>query len=326
MTTTALLGLWAQTSIHAGAGGSIDGIDLPIQREAHNAWPCVFGSSVKGALRAKAEDLWGKSDGVRYIFGPDSSNEQDEDNKKPKASDHAGALMVSDARLLLLPVRSLTGHFKWVTCPALLKRLQNDARCFDVGIDSYEIPDIADMESGLQPQAEDHLFLEEYRLTTTSHDLSNIITVLSDLSGIEQDDLTKQLVIVHNDMFSHLCKFATPVTAHIAINNKTKTVINGALWYEETLPPETVFYLVLKANAVRDANAKFDDNSIVKEKKAEAVLASITDSLLDLSGFKNLKGLNEPVSSKKGSPYLQIGGNETVGMGWCKVTNYKKEA
>jgi len=103
MATTALLGLWAQTSIHAGAGSSIDGIDLPIQREGHNGWPCVFGSSVKGALRAKAEDLWGKNDGVRYIFGPDSDSD--------KASEHAGALMVSDARLLLLPVRSFNRLF-----------------------------------------------------------------------------------------------------------------------------------------------------------------------------------------------------------------------
>jgi len=323
MTTTALLGLWAQTSIHAGAGSSIDGIDLPIQREGHNGWPCVFGSSVKGALRAKAEDLWGKNDGVRYVFGPDSDNQIDDDNPKPRASDHAGALMVSDARLLLLPVRSLTGYFKWVTCPALLKRLQNDAQCFDVAIDAYEIPPVTELESGLQPQAEGHLFLEEYRLTTQRGDLTNIITVLSCLSGIAETDLTAQLVIVSDAMFTYLCQFATPVTAHIAIDNTTKTVKKGALWYEETLPPETVFYLALKANAVRDAQAKFDDNPIIKDSKAKAVLASITDSLLDLSGFKNLKGLNETVSPKKGSPYLQIGGNETVGMGWCKVTKYK---
>ena len=97
-----------------------------------------------------------------------------------------------------------------------------------------------------------------------------------------------------------MCQFATPVAAHIAIENTAKTVKKGALWYEETLPPETVFYLALKANAVRDAQAKFDDNSIVKESKAKAVLDSITDVLL-------------------AKPYLQIGGNETVGMGWCKV-------
>ncbi|MEI6706060.1 MAG: type III-B CRISPR module RAMP protein Cmr4 [Methylococcales bacterium] len=302
MTTTALLGLWAQTSIHAGAGSSIDGIDLPIQREGHNGWPCVFGSSMKGALRTKAEDLWGEKgkDSVRYVFGPDSDNQIDENNPKPRASEHAGALMVSDARLLLLPVRSLTGYFKWVTCPALLKRLQNDAQCFDVLIDAYDIPPVTELESGLQPQAEGHLFLEEYRITTQRGDLANIITVLSRLSGIAEADLTAQLVIVSDAMFTYLCQFATPVTAHIAIDNTTKTVKKGALWYEETLPPETVFYLALKANAVRDAQAKFDDNSIVKDSKAKAVLDSITDVLL-------------------AKPYLQIGGNETVGMGWCKV-------
>jgi CRISPR-associated protein Cmr4 len=94
----ALLGLWAETSIHAGAGSSVESIDLPIQREAHSGWPCVYGSAVKGALRARAEDKFGKNnDSVRYVFGPDTDN----------ASEHAGALLVGDARLLLLPVRSL---------------------------------------------------------------------------------------------------------------------------------------------------------------------------------------------------------------------------
>jgi CRISPR-associated protein Cmr4 len=207
-----------------------------------------------------------------------------------------------------------------------------------VAIDDYDISVVTELESGLQstpneekialfhqpePQQQNgNLFLEEYRLTTKGENLSRIIKCLQTLSAIAEADLQKQLVIVDDDMFTHLCKFATPVTAHIAIDNTKKIVKTGMLWYEETLPPETVFYLVLKANAVRDAQAKFDDNSIVKDSKAEAVLASITDSLLDLSVFKNLKGLDETVSPKKGSPYLQIGGNETVGMGWCKVTNY----
>ena len=99
---TALLGLLAETSIHAGAGQSVGAIDLPIMREAHSDWPCIHGSAVKGALRARAEDR--ALDNVHLIFGPDTNN----------ASDHAGALTVGDARLVLLPVRSLTGHFQWV--------------------------------------------------------------------------------------------------------------------------------------------------------------------------------------------------------------------
>jgi CRISPR-associated protein Cmr4 len=305
MTATALLGLWAQTSIHAGAGSSIDGIDLPIQREGHNGWPCVFGSAVKGALRAKAEteNSWHK-DSIRYVFGPDSDNEiNDEDNSKPKkirASEHAGALMVGDARLLLLPVRSLTGYFKWVTCPALLNRLQRDAERLNVAIGGYTIPKVENLESGFQPQADGDLFLEEYRIKTTkSIDLSVIVEVLANLSGIAAEDLRQQLVIVSDAMFTYLCQYATPVAAHIAIDNAKKTVKPGALWYEETLPPETVFYLALAANAVRDADAKFD-NQAVKDSQAAAVLTSITDTLF-------------------AKPYLQVGGNETVGMGWCKV-------
>ncbi|NOQ36570.1 MAG: type III-B CRISPR module RAMP protein Cmr4 [Methylococcaceae bacterium] len=295
-TVSALLGLWAETSIHAGAGSSVDGIDLPIQREAHSDFPCVFGSSVKGALRAKAEDLWGsKNDSVRYVFGPDSNSDE--------ASKHAGAIMVGDARLLLLPVRSLTGYFKWVTCPALLERLQRDASRLSVGLDDYSVPSLTENSGkALLPNCDGNdLFLEEYRLKTEADTSANLVAVLSKVSGISEELLNSQLAIVDNSMFTYLSRYATPVAAHIAIDNTKKVVKAGALWYEETLPPETVFYMALAANNVRDSEAKYDDSQPVKESKAQTVLNSITETLF------------------ADSPYLQVGGNETVGMGWCKV-------
>ncbi len=284
-TSNALLGLWAETSIHAGAGSAVDGVDLPIQREGHSGWPCVFGSAVKGALRAKAEDKWGKNESVRLVFGPDSDSD--------KASEHAGALMVGDARLLLLPVRSLTGHFKWVTCPALLERLKRDTQ--RLGLPQvYEVPVVADSETAVQVKASTvDLLLEEYRFKVRNEVLDGLIQIVSDISGIEATALTEQLVIVDNDTFSYLSQYATPVTAHIAIDNEKKIVKRGALWYEETLPPETVFYCALSANRARDK---------ASEMQAEAILKSITETLFAQS------------------PYLQLGGNETVGMGWCKVT------
>lgn len=286
---SALLGLWAETSIHAGAGSAVDGVDLPIQREGHSGWPCVFGSALKGALRAKAEGLWGKNDSVRLVFGPDSDSD--------KASEHAGALMVGDARLLLLSVRSLTSHFKWVTCPALLERLQRDAQRLGLSV-SYKIPTVANAETAIQvtPSTVD-LFLEEYRFTVQAQEIDDIIQALKKISGINDTALKEQLVIVNNDTFSYLSKYATPVTAHIAIENEKKTVKKGALWYEETLPPETVFYCPLSANKARDMN-----EAIQAQWQAEAILTSVTKTL-----FAN-------------SPYLQIGGNENLGMGWCKVT------
>ena len=112
-----IVGLTCETPMHAGGGSKEEVIDLPIQKEAHSNWPCVYGSSMKGALRARAETQVNMSTNlITQAFGPDTLN----------ASEHAGALLVSDARLLLLPVRSLTSHFKLVTCPALLTRLVGD--------------------------------------------------------------------------------------------------------------------------------------------------------------------------------------------------------
>ena len=280
---TALLGLLAETSIHAGAGQMAGVIDLPIQREAHTAWPVVFGSAVKGALRALADEQ--KAGWLIPVFGPETMN----------ASDHAGALLVSDARLLLLPVRSLTSHFKWVTCPALLKRLYADTERLGLKDAAFAVPKVDDANSALAPEgAANGLFLEEFRFNLKTADLSAVITTLTRLMGREDaaTALQKQLVVVHDDRFNHLAQFATPVNAHVCIDNQTKTVKTGALWYEESLPPDTVLYVGLYAQATR-----------VKEqsKTAAEVLSHITRDLF-------------------ARPYLQLGGNETVGMGWCKVT------
>lgn len=288
MGTTALLGLLAETSIHAGAGQSGGVIDLPIQREAHTAWPVVYGSAVKGALRALAEERqlpW-----IKAVFGPETSN----------ASEHAGALLVGDARLLLLPVRSLTGHFKWVTCPALLRRFAADAA--RMGLIAFDLPtqfEGLDRQTVLLPEpGGDALYLEEFRLRIEQADLEAIIRVLARLMDRPDAEtaLRKQLALVDNDRFSHLAQFATPVNAHVCIDNQTKTVKPNALWYEESLPPDTLLYVALHALAARQKDL---------EKPAAEVLSHVTE---DLFGQR---------------PYLQLGGNETVGMGWCKVSVHR---
>lgn len=281
-----LLGLLAQTSIHAGLGKSTGVIDLPIMREAHSHWPCVYGSAMKGALRAKAEQV--KLPHLIDIFGPDTNN----------ASDHAGALAVGDARLLLLPVRSLTGHFKWVTCPALLQRAASDAQRLQTH-PAPRLPAATDKmgdDKVLLPQAagEGKLFLEEFSLEIVPADLSAWVTWLGAFGGDAlKDRLGAQLAIVSDDLFAHLAQFATPVNAHIAIDNARKTVVGGALWYEETLPPETVLYVALASHGSRKDNSRSD--------------AQMLDAALALFNAAN-------------HPYLQIGGNETVGMGWVQVT------
>ena len=141
--------------------------------------------------------------------------------------------------------------------------------------------------------ADSALYLEEFVVNTKKEDLTKLIAQLSKLMGDgEEKKKKKQLVVVSDDMFNHLSQFATPVNAHIAIDSATKIVKNGALWYEETLPPETVLYSLLLANGSRkeEANGLELPNKIMEQ--TEAI-------------FSN--------------GYIQIGGNETVGMGWCKA-------
>lgn len=285
-----LLGLMAQTSIHAGTGRNISIIDLPIQREGHNGWPCIFGSSMKGALRARAEDTYSNSDPkneevIKALFG---------------TGDNGGAIMVSDARMVLLPVRSLTSQFKWVTCAAVLQRLVKDMQLFGGYSEdnSIDINAISSQGNGcaLSHADDQAVFLEEYRFSVKKQSLDNIINLLCgfiDCTAIKSS-LEKQLLILSNDDFTYLVQHATPVNAHIAINSETKIVEGGALWYEETLPPETLLYVGISATDSRIKGCTLKVDTVME----------------------NFIGLFE----KK--PWLQIGGNETVGMGWCALKEF----
>ena len=73
-TTGAVLGLMAQTPIHAGAGKANGVIDLPIQREAHTAWPCIYASSVKGGLRELARERITDAALITKLFGAEGTN------------------------------------------------------------------------------------------------------------------------------------------------------------------------------------------------------------------------------------------------------------
>lgn len=279
----AIFGLLAQTSIHAGSGINTGVIDLSIQREGHNGWPCIFGSAVKGAVRAHAED--NQSQEIELVFGAEATG----------AAEHAGAVAFGDARLLLFPVRSLTSQFKWVTCPAALQRYQNDAARMGLQI-NCTLPAVTlteELALVAETAADDRLFLEEYRFNTQRQNLDQTINILSELMpSKDAENLRHQLVIVSDDMFSFMVQHATPVNAHNALDPETKTTKPGTLWYEETLPPETLLYFTLSAAAARKKEATHS---------AEAMRTAVTGLF------------------PEGNAWLQLGGNETVGMGWCAI-------
>lgn len=274
-----LLTLHAQTAIHAGSGQSDSVIDLPVQRESHTGYPCVFGSSMKGALRTHAEMRTEmEQNRVDRLFGKEGDGD----------SGNAGAVLISDARLLLLPIRSLTGQFRWVTCPAVLKRFAQDAKRFGQVIKA-EIPNVGS-EQVLTPTDEKNLYLEEYRFKGAGKIDEQWVTQLAEL--IAYDDaktmLDNQLAVINDDDFAYLAKYTLPVNPHIAIDSDTKTTKPGALWYEETLPSDSVLYVGISV----------DDERKKDGQKADSLMGDLQQLFAEQT-------------------WLQIGGNETVGMGWC---------
>ena len=90
-----------------------------------------------------------------------------------------------------------------------------------------------------------------------------------------------QLAIVSDGDFAWFARYGLPVQARNALDPDTKE--SKALWFEETLPPDTLMYALVSARGD------------------------------DASGIEQL-------TQVFGTPaYIQIGGNETVGQGWFRV-------
>lgn len=256
---TKLLGLLAETSIHPGAGQSSGVVDLPVAREAATDYPMVPGSSLKGALLGHARRS-GLND-LKRIFGE---------------ADNAGELLVSDVRLLLLPVRSLHTSSKWVTCPHLLERFARDSQ--RAGSLSG-VPTCSVSPGSYLGASNGALFLEERQFSHASAIADELLTALATLIPHESTRIRlkeKNLVVLHDDDFAWFARNGLAVQARNVLDGEKKTSRN--LWYEETIPPDALFYTLL---AERQSGA----------------LDAITGLFKDRA-------------------YLQVGGNETVGMGW----------
>ncbi len=266
---SALFGLLAETSLHPGSGQTVGVIDLPVAREAATGYPVIVSSSLKGALRERAEQVWGQDDKkVDETFG---------------SQENAGAVAVTDARLLLLPVRSLSGHYKWVTCPYLLERYQRDRELVGVSGASSLLP-VIPQHSQAVAAGQGHLFLEELSFNLVTADLKSLTEAITPLIFHQsvQKRLPGSLTVISDDEFAYFARHGLAINARNVLNDKTKTSEN--LWYEETLPPDSLFYTLLIARTG-------------KEK-----------ALADLAGLFAQQ------------PYLQVGGNETIGQGWCVVS------
>lgn len=266
---TAIFGLLAETPIHPGSGRTMGVIDLPVAREATTDHPVIVGSSLKGALKDKLRSP-AQEQRITALFGQ---------------ADQAGELLVSDGRLLLLPVRCLTGAYRWVTCPYLLERFSRDLTRAQAG-PAFTLPELKGRR--VLCEGEGDLFLEERQFEIVGRPAKPLVNALEQLIRHEQTRarLAGQLAILADDDFAWFARYGLTIQARNVLDQDTKQSRN--LWYEETLSPDTLLYALIAA-------------------RSEA-------SLDELRGYIGA------------DPYLQVGGNETVGQGWCVLRELEEAA
>jgi CRISPR-associated protein Cmr4 len=287
-TDARVMTLYAETPLHPGTGQSTGIIDLPVQRERHTGHPIIQASSLKGRLRSFAGEH--KSGSVTEakiaaVFGPEEGDL------------YGGALSVSDARLLIFPVRALTGVFVWLTSPLILYRLKRDlaAAGYSGDFSVHEPPtEKAVWNDALGVKGD--LVLEELIFSRAEGECADVANFLADRFLPQAPTLTffkqrlkSHLVIVSNDDFRYLVEQATTVTARIVLSDE-KTSDN--LWYEETLPPDSLLYAFLMGLKPRDGGK---------------------------SGLETANQVLSFVARDLKPEHLQIGGNETLGQGWCRI-------
>lgn len=288
-----VLGLYTETALHCGAEGGTGHVDLPIQRERHTHYPVIPGSTIKGVLRDELADL-GK-ERIDAIFGT-------EDAQGP------GTVSFGDGMIVAFPVRSSGAPFHWVTCPFVLERV---FRC--LGNKLTVKPPAPDRAWG-GGEKEESVLLEEIRLQTTPKSdffgdgSSAIGEILRLLPGGENFEYTRKLfarrlLIVSDADFRELVETGTEVLTRIKLNlyGTTRTLkreslteeenqlasdtdLQGNLFVEEVVPPETLFLAPLRAGGLAE----------------------------DL------------VSALKSRPVIRLGGDETIGRGLTHATFFDR--
>jgi CRISPR-associated protein Cmr4 len=291
MNESCLTFIQALSPLHAGTGQGVGVIDLPIAREKATNLPYLPGSTLKGSMRDECEGNAQTRSYCSTIFGP-AKPESDSDA-------YAGSAIFTDQRLLCLPVRSLLGTFAWVTSPFILERFKRDVE--NIGKEKLSYPTevkadenkekefcLVTSQSQLEYKARS-VILEDLDLTArddaNADDWANWLAAKIFADDNWQTLFKQRFCIVSDDVMSFLAETATEIAARNSLDDQTKTTKKGALWYEESLPGETILSGLLVAVHVK---AKSDEV------------------------FKIIKSLTD-------AKPIQLGGSMTVGRGLCRV-------
>ena len=287
-----LLFVRAITPLHVGVGRAGGIVDLPVQKDLYG-YPIIYASSLKGALRSLCIRVANKNTCVK-LFGTEPGVTPTE----------PGKVMVLDVQLLLIPVRLLKGVYGYVTSPFMLRRLADYLEVKDenkanqlYGLAKKLASKLKDSENvivsdsermTIGERGEKYLVVNEEFWLKPIEDEENVLrTIISIMPGqltnkLELEENRLLIVSDSNDLSIQIIEKSLLRLQRIRLKEEAKIVETGALWSEEYVPRNAVFYTLVL----------YTDNN-VKE--------SFTGML------------------SKIRKYLILGGNETIGKGLTEL-------
>jgi CRISPR-associated protein Cmr4 len=303
--------LLCETPMHAGSGSDLGLIDLPVQRERHTQFPKVEGSGLKGSLREAfekaAQDDKIKLKTIHRYFGfdEDAAKQQGINGEfGENEREYKGCISLTDARLLLFPVKSQCGIFAWVTCKRVYQKFVEEMSMIGSKGDlPISLPKGTGKDSELfitKNGSKGKIGLEEFVFAEMEEkeDITQLGTYLGTaLFGNDEiysdwkGSLKKNIVVLDNDDFTYFVRHCTEVITRTKINNITGTVATSALFNEEYLPQESILYSLI-----------FFEKEFKKDGHKEGIINKFFNDMLP--------------------QYFQLGGNATIGKGIVR-TNKK---
>jgi CRISPR-associated protein Cmr4 len=264
----ALLFLYAQTPIHAGAHSNGAIVDLEIQRSTVTGIAQFNDSTVKGALKSHLRQHVG-DDYARTVFGSDpkpslseteaeteqTNGTENTDNRSalPTQTTIPGWCAVADGHLVALPVQSSHDTFVWVTSALSLEQLNRVAVVSGYQNPLQKIPAVrpntATVPEGFTPGK---VILHDFEFETEpSADIQPIAQWLvtnATPSVIRNSPYwssrwLRNLVMISDDDFKVLANAALDSRTHNVINETTNS--SDGLFFSEDLPIDSLVVCTL---------------------------------------------------------------------------------
>lgn len=234
--------------LHMGGGTALGLVDNPIQRDVHTNYPKITASGIKGVFRWEARGHRISEEEERRIFGPEPSS--------GSSDHHAGSVLFTDAQILLFPVRSATCGYVYVTCPLALSQANRLLGVAKINQDGIPDVTLTDDRQAIFRGNDETLVIDTFWFTRQRNQnlqslfdwAYNNLLPNTDAYQSFRNRIKNHLVIVTDKVFRYFIDNNMLIEPHVRIDDETGTAAEGALFYTENVPPETVFIGLIARN------------------------------------------------------------------------------